>query len=213
MSISMSNPGSRTVTAGSGTDLHPDLILQELEDQPHSISPTTEDSCKHRLLIVGYGRHGKDTMADILEEITGLRYGGSTSWAALPFIARTLGMHPQKVWESRHANRQFWFDFCNVLRKNDPLFLVRRVLKQGDLVVGIRDKEELDCCRASGWFKRIIWVDALSRIPEGDATVKFKPADCDEIIFNNTTRAEFVQRILLLCQRLDLPIRSSYLPR
>ena len=130
-----------------------------------------------RICIGGYGRHGKDFLAEILDRITHLRYGGSTSWAALPYVAQVLGVHPQVAWETRHSNRQFWFDYCNHLRKDNPCFLIEKVLEQGDMVVGLRDKAEIDALKERGLVGTYIWVEAWPRVITGDATVPFGPED------------------------------------
>src|SRR5262245_12690534 len=70
-----------------------------------------------RLLVVGWGRAGKDTAAMMLAAITKLPYAGSTSWAANEIVARVLGIHPQVAWETRHQNRQRWYEICNKIRE------------------------------------------------------------------------------------------------
>lgn len=192
----------------SGLDMSNQRALRPREFEPPTSKPTSI-SDRPKLLIVGYGRHGKDYLAERIEDKTQLRYGGSTSWAALPHVAASLNMHPQRAWESRQLHRDYWFDFCNFLRRDDPLFLIREVLCSGDLVVGIRDKEEMHAARESGLFRRIIWVDAYRRLGTVDTTVKFGPADCDEIISNNGSRDDFEPAINSLIERLALPLKES----
>lgn len=160
-----------------------------------------------KLLIVGYGRHGKDYAAEALSVITHLRYGGSTSWAALPDMSAYLGVHPQVAWERRHQHRKEWYDHCNELRSKDPLTLVRRVLACADIVCGIRDKVELQACRESGIFEKIIWVDASLRHPGVDPTVTFGPEDCDMVVYNNLDREAFNFQLFILAAKLGLPMR------
>lgn len=164
-----------------------------------------------KLLIVGYGRHGKDHAAEALSVITHLRYGGSTSWAALPDMSAHLGVHPQIAWERRHlpGNRKIWYDHCNELRSKDPLTLVRRVLACADIVCGIRDKVELQACRESGIFEKIIWVDASLRRPEVDSTVTFHREDCDLVVYNNLDKRAFNFELYRLAQNLTLPMRME----
>lgn len=165
---------------------------------------------KPRLLIVGYGRHGKDYVAECLSIITLLRYGGSTSWAALPDMAEHLGQHPQVAWERRLQHRKAWYDHCNRLREKDPLLLVRRVLACADMAVGIRDKVEVRACRDSGWFHRIIWVDASQRLgPQKDSTVTFGPGDCDEVLDNNGDKEDLWFKLWAESHRWGLPFRHS----
>lgn len=135
-----------------------------------------------KILFCGYGRAGKDESAAYLAKITGLRYAGSFSWAALPYVAARLGQHPQVAWETRHQHRKQWYDYCNDLRLADPTILARMVIAQGDIAAGIRDKVELEAVKAAGLFDRIVWIDRPG-IPQ-DPTVTFDrdhPAITDHI--------------------------------
>ena len=147
-----------------------------------------------RILIVGYGRHGKDEAAATLHKRGNLRYAGSMSWQALPFIARELDEPEQLCWEKRHDNRQFWYEYCNKLRAQDPLFLVRRALKVGNVVAGVRDKVELAAMKAEKTFDSILWVDRPG-FPT-DPTVTFSRDDATDFILNDRTLEHFRETVL-----------------
>ena len=165
-----------------------------------------------KIAVVGYGRHGKDEVGQIISKITRLRYGGSTSWAALPYVANALQIHPQVAWETRHQHRQFWKDYCDWLRRDDPCFLINLVLGQADMVVGIRDKIELDTMRERQLVKTIIWVDASLRVgPEKDPTVTFGKSDADLVLSNNGTLDGLYASVYFLCQSLALPLRGGFI--
>jgi hypothetical protein len=134
------------------------------------------------ILFCGYGRAGKDEAASTLGRITHLPYAGSYSWAVLPLVAKSLGLHPQVAWETRAANRQYWYEFCNDLRKDDAAKLSRMVLLQGKVAAGLRDKVELEATKAAGLFNRIVWIDRPGT--PVDPTVTFGPEDCDEVLLN-----------------------------
>ena len=146
-----------------------------------------------KILFCGYGRAGKDEAAAYLAKITGLRYAGSFSWAALPYVAARLGLHPQVAWETRHQHRAAWYNYCNDLRASDPTILARMVIAQGDIAAGLRDKVELDAIKAERLFDKIIWVERPG-IP-ADPTVTFSPRDCDALLANDGTLEEFHQEI------------------
>jgi hypothetical protein len=128
-----------------------------------------------KILFVGWGRAGKDEAASYLAKITGLRYAGSFSWAALPYMAARLGIHPQLAWETRHQNRELWKQYCDELRVVDQTLLARMALQSGDICAGLRDQIELDAVKAAGLFDKIIWIERPG-IPE-DSTVTFKRDD------------------------------------
>jgi hypothetical protein len=147
----------------------------------------------NRILIVGWGRAGKDCAAEYLGKISTIPYAGSTSWAAKGLVAAVLGLHPQVAWETRHQRRMEWKQICDDLRFHDPCRLIRLALWDHPLghgiVAGCRDKIELDASRRHQVFDRILWIDRLNT-PK-DPTVTFGPEDCDEIIYNNGTLEAF----------------------
>lgn len=128
-----------------------------------------------KILFVGWGRAGKDEAAAYLAKITGLRYAGSFSWAALPYMAARLGIHPQLAWETRHANRELWKKYCDELRVVDQTLLARMALQSGDICAGLRDQIELDAVYAANLFDKIVWVERPG-IPK-DPTVTFQWSD------------------------------------
>jgi hypothetical protein len=133
-----------------------------------------------KIAILGYGRAGKDEGSEFLAKHTSLRYPGSTSEIALPFVAERLGLPEDVAWAKRHEMRDEWYRICNELRADDPLFLVRRVLAKGDIVCGLRDGEEVARLPELGVALRI-WVHR--NVPV-DPTTKFGPDDCDVVVYN-----------------------------
>lgn len=142
-----------------------------------------------KILLCGYGRCGKDEGAMFLAKLTGLRYAGSFSWAALPLMAKILQEHPCQAWETRHSKREIWKRELDRLRELDQCFLAREVLKTGDIAAGLRDKKEIDAVRVEKLFDHIIWIDR-SGTPV-DPTVTFGPEDCDSVIWNDGTLEEY----------------------
>lgn len=141
------------------------------------------------ILILGKGRSGKDEAGRFLNDHLGIPYGGSTSWAGLPYIAKALGTHPQLAWEHRHEQRGFWKDFYDNLRRDDPLFLVKLALKTGRVVTGLRGAVEVKAARASGLFKHILWIERPGT-PD-DPTLEFGEEVATEIIWNDGTLPGF----------------------
>lgn len=136
-----------------------------------------------KLCIVGWGRAGKDVAGVALSRYTTLRYGGSTSWAALPMVAKFLDVHPQIAWSERSSNRDVWYRLCNAYRHEDPTRLIRKVLEQGDMVCGVRDREEFFAGKEKKLWDYSLWIDRPGIMP--DPTVTFSASDCDEIFVNN----------------------------
>jgi len=160
---------------------------------------------KPKILFVGWGRAGKDEAAQYLSTITALRYAGSFSWAALPYMAKLLGLHPQLAWESRHQNRELWKHELDKLRESDQCHLARLVLKQGELAAGLRDKLEIDAVRAERLFDTIVWIHRPGTPP--DPTVTFTAGDCDCVIDNYGTLGDFHAELRSFAYLHKLPLK------
>lgn len=159
-----------------------------------------------KIAILGYGRAGKDTAADFLDDHTPLRYGGSTSEYLCPYVAARLGFSEEEAFRRRHESdemRTLWYDIGNELRKDDPLFLVRKVLAGGDMVVGLRDGEEVARLPEVGVDLRI-WVH---RDVKPDPTCKFGPEDCDVVLYNThpTDPTPMLRRLRRLVVAMGIP--------
>lgn len=158
-----------------------------------------------KILIVGWGRSGKDEAGAFLNSI-GLPYGGSTSWNALPDVASALRLHPQIAWETRHKNREFWKSFCDKLRADDPCLLARRALREGCVVTGVRDLIEIDKIREEKLFDHILWINRPGTPP--DSTVTFGPEKATEIIENDGSLPYFHWKLYQWCRKKSISIKQ-----
>ncbi len=159
-----------------------------------------------RILIVGWGRAGKDELAGFLNSV-GYDYGGSTSWAALPYVSAALKMHPQLCWEHRHQNRMFWKEFCDGLRKDDPCFLIRIAQNSGRVITGVRALEEIQAAKAENLFDFILWVHRFGN--PADPTVTFSSGHATQVIFNNGGLRELHLELLSFLRKNNLPIQHN----
>ena len=186
----------------SGSD-SPSVITTE-----NQITPA---STPCRVLFVGWGRSGKDEAAQFAELHLGLRYAGSTSWAAKEEVAKALGVHPQIAYDNRHRNRQFWKDHCDWLRRDDPALLVKWALKTGEICTGCRDKVEIYA--AAPLFDHLVWVHRPGT-PE-DFTVTFTVHDVCRVLggwylANDGTLEEYHTRLIhLFRDDFKIPARLS----
>lgn len=147
-----------------------------------------------QIAIVGYGRHGKDEAALTLHGKGPFKVFGSTSWAALPEMAEALNVPAQIAWENRHLNREFWKSHCDYLRRNDPCYLIRKVLAGGNIVSGIRDRVELEAALSEGLFDAVLWIDRPG-FP-ADPTVTFDKSLATDVIVNDGTLEHFRETVL-----------------
>jgi hypothetical protein len=156
--------------------------------------------------LLGWGRAGKDEAGIWLGKNTALRYVGSSSNVACPMIAAELGITEEEAWNTRHQNRAFWKDWADKYRGDDGSKLCRAILEKGDIVVGLRDKFELDCCKREGLLDIIVWIDRP--VPQ-DFTVTFSVDDCDIVIRNHGTIEEFHQKLQRWVDFSGIPLKTS----
>ncbi len=153
------------------------------------------------LLIVGYGRHGKDTAAEFFRDVFSLRFKSSSEAAAEIFLFDTLKeKYGYKTFEEcyndRANHRAEWADLINEYNREDPTRLARAILNINDCYVGMRDPIEVNACMEAGLFDLIIWIDACERLPkEDESSIKITKAIADIIVENNGTPEEFKQKL------------------
>jgi len=152
------------------------------------------------IAFLGHGRCGKDTAAVYFEQISGLKYGGSTSSVVLPLISCALRQDSDFAWKDRHNNREFWFRWCNELRRQDSTMLAKMNLSRGDICVGLRSDIELVNCLDGGVIDLPVWI-SNSRV-EKDPTVEFSEADCCLTIDNSGSKWQFYHRLRVLHRML-----------
>jgi dephospho-CoA kinase len=156
------------------------------------------------LLFVGHGRHGKDSMAEIMQEYFGLKFKSSSQAAAEIFIYDELkGKYgyktPEECFEDRVNRRAEWHDLICEYNKEDKAKLAKGILEHADCYVGMRDSREIKECIKQGLFDLIIWIDASKRLPlESKDSFNIDINDADIIIDNNGTFEEFKEKVIRL---------------
>lgn len=157
-----------------------------------------------KLLIIGHGRHGKDSFAEILRDEFGLQFQSSSQAAADIFIYDMLKQKygyetPEDCYEDRSNHRAEWYDLICEYNKNDKAKLAKDILKRTDCYVGMRDREEIRECINQGLFDLIIWVDASERLPlEASDSFNIDKSCADVIIDNNGTKEDFYEKVMRL---------------
>jgi hypothetical protein len=155
-----------------------------------------------KLLIVGHGRHGKDSMAEILEKDFGLTFMSSSQAAADIFIYKALKEKygyktSEECFEDRANHRTEWYEMICDYNKDDKARLAKDILKLTDCYVGMRDSGEIAECIKQGLFYRVVWVDASERLPlEPKASFNINENDADEFLTNNGSLEEFKDKVI-----------------
>ena len=143
-----------------------------------------------KLLVIGHGRHGKDTVADIITEDFGLRATSSSMFAAeevvRPYLQRVYGMSYATLdacYDDRHNHRGRWAGAIAAYNADDPTALTRGILSVSDIYVGLRSDREFYASRHL--FDFVIGVIAFERCPALDPTFLCPLGECDYLIDNN----------------------------
>ena len=118
---------------------------------------------KYKLLIIGHMRHGKDTVAEMIEEQTGMRFKSSSEMAAEIFIYDELKVKYGyssfiECFEDRMNHRAEWHDLIKNYNSPDKARLAKEILVHNDMYVGMRSQVEIDKCIEDNVFDMIIGV-------------------------------------------------------
>jgi hypothetical protein len=175
-------------------------------------------------MIMGYGRHGKDTVAEYLRDKYGFTFQSSSLAAAEAIFPLLKVLHgytnPEGAFNHRHGNlevmdegcfggtlhlienRQIWYEAIALLNKGDPTTLAKEIYSKSDIYVGIRSLAEFQKVKAKRMFDLSIWVDASERVPpEGRASCTVSKEDADIIITNNHSLEHLYDQIDNLVQK------------
>ncbi len=153
------------------------------------------------ICILGHCRHGKDTLAELFNEMFGLKFESSSVSASKIFLFDALKdkygyKTPEECFEDRVNHRAEWKKMIYDYNEGDRARLAKKILENSDCYVGMRDIEEINESIKQGLFKLIIWVDASERLPlEGKDSFNIDKSCADFIIDNNGTFQEFKNKV------------------
>ncbi|MBV1929741.1 MAG: hypothetical protein KUG81_09560 [Gammaproteobacteria bacterium] len=146
-----------------------------------------------KILVLGHGRHGKDTVAERLNLSLGMSFQSSSQACSDYFIFdRLKGKYGYKssdeCYADRHSHRVEWFNLISEYNSKDKTRLARNILESNQLYIGMRCREELNACIEANIFDHIVWVDASGRLPPEDIKSNtITMDDADAVILNNGT--------------------------
>lgn len=140
-----------------------------------------------RVLIIGHGRHGKDTAAAMLAEAAGLSFVSSSEFAAQKAVwplVSDLWPDWRAAYADRAQHRALWFHAIAAYNLRPGPMLAEQILADHDIYTGMRSRAEFE--RARHVFDFVLWVDR-SRIlpPEPGASMELRAEDADRVLDNN----------------------------
>lgn len=151
-----------------------------------------------KIFVIGHGRHGKDTVGEVIRDMTGLTFESSSMFCAehvvTPWLEK-LGItydSLEECYEDRVNHRVEWYNAIRAFNEDDESKLSAAIFSEYDMYVGIRSRVEFLASRHLSDLS--IWVEASERVPQIDPTCKILPTDCDIILDNNGTEEELVEK-------------------
>jgi len=161
-----------------------------------------------KILLVGHGRHGKDTVAELIQLYYGFSFQSSSEFAAeevvYPVLKDKYGYkNPRECFEDRHKHRAEWYNLISEYCKEDPTRLGRNIFKSSDIYCGLRNKREFHALRNGGYFDVSIWVDRSDKLSrESKKSNSIEPWMADFVIDNNGTKDDLAVAVKLLMDNL-----------
>lgn len=159
-----------------------------------------------KLILLGYGDHGKDHIARLIYEIYGLTSIASSRFAlekvVYPVLKKKYGYKTkERCYNDKHTKRKEWFNLIKEYNTPDGCRLARELYEQYDIYNGVRNIEEFEAIKAANLFNVSIWIDASQRKPiESSDSCTVKPSDADFILDNN---GPLSQTVIKLVELLD----------
>jgi hypothetical protein len=159
-------------------------------------------------LIIGHGRHGKDTVAEIMRDEFGLTFT-SSSYAAAEIAVRPHLSRSYETADECYADRvncrEEWRKLITDYNTPDKSKLCREILERTDIYVGMRCPDEY--AASKHLFDAVIWVDRSQEV-DLDPTMNIKYDDREMIkIDNNGLLCQLYQEVY--CELIFLYKRRS----
>lgn len=157
-----------------------------------------------KILILGHGEHGKDTVAKIVTEYTGLRFESSSLAAAEIAVWPHMPQYgsAEECYQDRRNRREEWRQLITDYNTPDKSRLCRQILARCDGYVGMRCPLEYAASRPL--FDHVLWVDARQRVEQHDPTMKIPLGPEMTVIDNNGPLRETRVLVRLWCERAGL---------
>ncbi|ATN93266.1 hypothetical protein [Marinobacter phage PS6] len=163
-----------------------------------------------KLMVMGYGRHGKDTVCELLKEMYGLSFASSSfaaaEYAIYPVLRDLIGYGTlEDCYNDRHNHRTLWYELIKAFNHRDKACLGRLIYRDYDIYAGIRNIEEFKAIDDAGLFDYAIWVDRSKVLPaETTNSCTVHPGLADYILDNNGDLDELRSEIRMMMPRLKV---------
>ena len=151
---------------------------------------------KKKLLVIGHGRHGKDTVCEMLRDDYDYSFESSSQFCSKLFIYDNLKEKygyetEEQCYADRHNHRAEWYDAICDYNVPDAATLGREMFATYDIYCGLRNKREFFAMKNTGVFDYCIWVDRSMYLPpEAASSMSLEQWMADYTIDNNGTLSD-----------------------
>jgi len=151
---------------------------------------------KKKLLVIGHGRHGKDTVCEMLRDQYDYSFESSSRFCSKLFMYDQLKDKygydsEEQCYADRHNHRTEWYDAICAYNVPDASRLGREIFSAHDIYCGLRNKKEFHAMKNTGVFDYAIWVDRSDHLPpESKHSMSLEQWMADYTVDNNSTLAE-----------------------
>lgn len=151
-----------------------------------------------KILILGHGQHGKDTVAELVSRTYGLKFASSSRFAfdraVWPVMQHEYDSR-EACYEARRVRRLDWWRIIREYNTPDLARLQREMLAEFDIYVGLRDADEYEA--GKHLYNRILWVDAFGRGKPSDPSMQIEFNRDDMVYIDNNRGREWLSRQVL----------------
>ena len=175
-----------------------------------------------KLLVVGHGRHGKDTVCELLEKY-GYTFQSSSKFCSELFIFNELKdkygyADEEQCYADRHNHRTEWYNLIHDYCRDDLARLGRNLFDKHDIYCGLRNKREFHAMKNEEIFDYAIWVDRSDHCHlEPASSMTIEQWMCDYTIDNNGSverlekNVDILMKTILKNQESDHLVSSAHL--
>lgn len=150
------------------------------------------------ILIIGHGRHGKDTVGELLAKKCLLKSASSSEFACRNVIFPSMGERYatwQECFADRENHRAEWFNLIAAYNAKDPTRLAREIWAEYNIYVGLRNITEYRAILKEKLADLVVWVDASDRVaPEWSTSFNIPFCQDEMFYFDNNGPVETLQR-------------------
>lgn len=161
-----------------------------------------------KLLIIGHGRHGKDTVCELLAERYNFKFISSSQFCSDKFMYKMLKdiynyESEEQCYNDRHNHREEWYNGISEYCKEDPSRLGKEIFNEYDIYCGLRNKLEFYGMAENDVFDYVIWVDRSKHLPLEDiSSMTLDIGMADYVIDNNGTLDELEKNVSSLMDHI-----------